>query len=218
MKNQNEAVEYLWKIEWFKEFRKPKEIEDKIEKDFGIYVENVIPTLKLKKFNKKIKYFPKKGWKQIRAPIEKGIKKESNLEEIRGCLGDAFKQEMGELVLVSNSCPNSTAFLMRKILEKLLYIIISKSDNKQKIIELRKNQDRLPNLSELINLAKSAEIDDKYIIAPKNINKIEGSKFLGDTSAHDYLTNVSFEDIKNELTFWRITIKQLCSNLIQKTP
>jgi len=217
MKNQNEAVKYLWQIRWFKEFRKPKEIKEKIEKDFEIYVENIIPTLKLRKFNKKIKNFPKKGWKQIRAPSEKGVKKDSNLEEIKECLGDVFKKEMDELALVSNNCPNSTAFLMRKILEKLLYITISKSDKKNRITKLREEQNRLPTLSELINLAKSAEIDDKHIIAPKNITKIDGSKFLGDTSAHDYLTSVSFEDIKNEISFWRISIKQLCSNLNQQS-
>jgi len=215
MKNQNEAVEYLWQIRWFNKFRKPKEIKEKIENDFEIYVENIIPTLKLKKFNKKIKCFPKKGWKQIRGPTERGIRKDSNFEEIKKCLGEAFKREMDELVLVSNNCPNSTVFLMRKILEKLLYITISKSNKKERIIKLKREQNRLPTLSELINLAKSAEINDKHLIAPKNIDKIEGSKFLGDTSAHDYLTSVSFEDIKNEISFWRISIKQLCSHLSQ---
>jgi len=214
MKNPNEIIEYLWQIGWFKEFRKPKEIKEKIEHDFEIYVENIIPTLKLKKFNKKIKCFTGKGWKQIRGPSEKGlIKKDTNLKEIKECLGDPFKREMEELVLVSNSCPNSTAFLMRKILEKLLFITISKSNNKEKIIKLKAEKNKLPNLSELITLSKSAEIDNKHILAPKNISKLEGSKFLGDTSAHDYLTSVSFEDIRNEISFWRISIKQLASNL-----
>ena len=160
-----------------------------------------------------IRNFPKKGWKQIRGPTEYGLKKETNLEEISECLGDAFKKEVEELKLVSSKCPNSTAFLMRKILEKLLFISISKSNNKEKITRLREEQFRLPNLSELLNLAKSAEINNKHIIAPKNIDKIDGSKFLGATSAHDYLTSVSFEDIQNEISIWRISIKQLCSSI-----
>lgn len=213
MKNPNEVVDYLWQIGWFKEYRKPKEIETKIEDDFEIYVENITPTLKLKKFNKKIKNFPKKGWKQIKGPSEKGLKKETDLDEITTLLGDSFKKEMDELVLVSKSCPNSTAFLMRKIFEKLLFIIISKSNNKIKIKKIREDRSRLPNLTELLRLSKSSEINNKHILAPKNVSKIEGSKFLGDTSAHDYLTSVSFEDIANEITIWRISIKQLASNL-----
>ena len=213
MKNQSEAVDYLWQIEWFSEFRKPKEIEDKIDKDFGIYVSNVIPTLKLKKFHKKLRNFPKKGWRQIKAPKNKGIKKESNLKEIKECLGSAFEKEIKELEIVSNICPNCTAFLMRKILEKLLFITISKSNNKKAIDRIKTSQSRLPNLSELLNIARSSEIDDKHILAPKNIDKLGGSKFLGDTSAHDYLTSVSFEDISNEISIWRISIKQLCGSL-----
>ncbi len=212
MEKPSDIVEYLWKVGWFREFRKPKEIEDKIEEDFGIYVGNIIPTLKLKRFKKKIKKFPR-GWKQIRPPKEKGIKKNSNLEEIKAILGDAFKKEMGELEIVSSSCPNCTAFLMRKILEKLLYITISKSNNKNKIKRVIESKGKLPNLTELLKLAKSSEIDDKHILVPKNIDKLEGSKFLGDTAAHDYLTNVSFEDINNEISFWRISIKQLGESL-----
>ncbi|GEM_PF-3292039 len=214
VKNQNEAINYLWQTGWFNRFRKPKEIKDKIEGDFGLYVANIIPTLKLKKFQKKIKNFKNKGWKQIRAAKEMGVKKESNLEEIKASLGNAFIREMEELELISATCPSSTAFMMRKILEKLLFITISKSNKKQDITDIRTNKNRLPKLSELINIARVAEINNKHIIAPKNIEKIEGSKFLGDTSAHDYLTSVSFEDITNEISFWRISVKQLCSSMV----
>lgn len=213
MENQSEAVDYLWQIEWFSDYRKPKEIEDKIYEDFGIYVVNITPTLKLKRFNRRIKNFPKKGWKQIRAPKEKGVKKESNFKEIKEGLGSAFEKEMDELEIVSSSCSNSTAFLMRKILEKLLFIIISKSNKKLEIDSIKNTEDRLPNLTELLNISKTAEINNQHILSPTNIRKLGGSKFLGDISAHDYLTSVSFEDIQNEISIWRISIKELYSNL-----
>jgi len=213
MEKPTDVIEYLWKIGWFKEFRHTKEIKDKIYEESEIYVENIIPILKLKRFNKKIKKFPK-GWRQIRPPKEKNIvKKESNLKEIKDLLGSIFEKEMNELEIVSHNCPNCTAFLMRKVLEKLLFITISKSNNKNKIEEIKQTRGLLPNLTELLRIAKSSEIDDKHILAPKNIDKLEGSKFLGDTAAHDYLTNVSFEDIKNEISVWRISIKQLNESL-----
>jgi hypothetical protein len=212
MVNQSEAVEYLWKIGWFKDFKSPKEIKDKIENEFEIYSSNIIPILKLRKLKKKIKKFPK-GWKQITSSKEKGIKKESSLEEIKSCLGKDFKKEMNELDYVSSTCPNCTAFLMRKILEKLLFIIISKSNKKNNIDKIKASEDRLSNLTELLNIAKLSEINNKHIIPPKNIEKLSGSKFLGDVSAHDYLTSISFEDIQNEISIWRISIKELSSNL-----
>lgn len=211
MKNQNEAVDYFWQTGWFEKFRKPKEIRDKIEKDWGIYVENIIPTLKLAKFKKKIKKFPK-GWKQIRTPKEKGIKKESNFKEIKECLGDSFKKEMNEFEVVSNMCPNCTAFLMRKILDKLLFIVLSKSDKHEKIKEFKENY-QLPQLSELINMVSSAEIDHKHVISPKTLQRIKGAKFLGDNAAHNYLASVSFEDITFEISYWRTAIKELSSFL-----
>jgi len=212
MEKVSDVIDYLWKIGWFKEFRSPKEIKDKIYEESEIYVENITPILKLKRFNKKIKRFSK-GWRQIRPPKEKGIKKKSNLKEIKDLLGSTFEKEMNELEIVSVYCPNCMAFLMRKILEKLLFITISKSNNKNKIKKIKQTQKRLPNLTELLRISSSSEIDDKHILAPKNIDKLEGSKFLGDTAAHDYLTNVSFEDINNEISVWRVSIKQLSESL-----
>jgi len=213
MENQSEVVDYLWQIGWFSNFRKPKEIETEIDENFGIYVSNIIPTLKLKRFKKKIRNFPNKGWRQIKTSKDKGMKKENNLKEIKECLGSAFEKEVHELEFVSNNCPNCTSFLMRKILEKLLFIVVSKSNKKIKIDEIKNSENRLPKLSELLKIAKSSEINNKPIIQPKNLDKLQNSVFLGDVSAHDYLTSVSFEDIQNEITIWRISIKELCSNL-----
>ncbi len=103
---------------------------------------------------------------------------------------------------------------MRKILEKLLFIIISKSDYKPHIDTHKKENDgKLPSLTNLLNWAKNAEIKNMHIATPSNVKKIQGSKFLGDTAAHNYLTTVDFEDIKPEMPNWRILIKELAKNL-----
>jgi hypothetical protein len=120
---------------------------------------------------------------------------------------------MQEFKIVAKTCSNCTAFLMRKIFEKLLFIILSKSNQQSKISSYRQSNQQLPNLTTLLNWSGQAEINGKHIISPNNLAKIQGSKFLGDVSAHNYLTSVSFEDINNEVSLWRITIKELSLNL-----
>ena len=94
----------------------------------------------------------------------------------------------------------------------MLFITISKSDSQRKIEEFKQNKNKLPNLTELFKIAESAKINNLHIISPKNVGKLDGSKFLGDVSAHDYLTSVGFEDIKQEISVWRISVKELASN------
>lgn len=214
MDSRSDVVDYLWRIGYFKEFRQRKDIVNKIYNDFGLYCTNINSILKQKRFKKKIKKFVG-GWREIMASSPKGIKKEeeAKFKEIKEALGDAFKKELEELEIVFNECPNSTAFLMRKILEKLLFIVVSKSNNKKRIEYLKQEENRLPSLTELLSIAKNAEINKLHIITPKNIDKLGGSKFLGDTAAHNYLISVGFEDIKQEIAIWRISIKELANNL-----
>ena len=205
---KSEIIESFWESDYFEQYQKPKDIALKIWKDYKIDAGNIIMTLKSKRYLKK---FPK-GWKQIRPSKRKIIIQTDEMEEISSILRPSLEREIFELKIAFIHQPDCTAFLLRKILEKLLFIILSKSNKKQKIVESKK-KDKLPNLTELLNLAKSAEIENVHILSPKNIVKLNGSKFLGDVSAHDYLTNVSFEDIKQEISVWRISIKELAKNL-----
>ena len=116
MDKKTDILYYLWQIGWFKEYRSPKEISEKINEDFGIYCPNITPILKLKKFKKILKRF-KQGWKEIKSANPKGIKKDQSFNEIKEAIGDAFQKEMEELEVVFNTCSNSTAFLLRKIRE-----------------------------------------------------------------------------------------------------
>jgi len=75
------------------------------------------------------------------------------------------------------------------------------------------NNGELSPLSNLLNWAQSAEIGTLHVATPRNVRKVEGSKFLGDTAAHNYLTTISFEDLKPEVPNWRILIKELARSL-----
>lgn len=206
--NQGDIVEQLWLEGYFIQNRQPTDISKEVEKR-GICPSNITMVLKSKRFKKKIKRFGKNGWKEIRSSNPKGIKKTRDFEELKEILGERFQQEFKELEINMLSCPNSTAFIMRKILEKLMFLSIVKSDFSKKIEEIKNKENRLPNFSELMKFAHQAKINNIHIISPSNYKKIEASKFLGDNSAHNYLSSISFEDIKNEITYWRMAIKDL---------
>ncbi len=174
---------------------------------------NLKDLLGVWKLRRKLKFTKKNG--EISYFIEdiKAIKTGSfDFDEIIKLLGKEFLVEMRELKIASQNCSNCTAFLMRKILEKLLFIILSKSD-KYKKIKKYKEEHKLPQLTDLINLAQSAEINKRHIIQPNTLRKIEPSKFFGDNAAHNYLTSVSFEDLKSEAPYWRMAIKELAKNI-----
>lgn len=206
---KSEIIDSLWQEGYFETYRRPVDVSRKIWADHKIYAGKISVTLMGKKY---LGNNPQ-GWRQLYPPKKETITKTEEINEISKLLGQKFKKEIEELKIALKYQPNCTAFLMRKILEKLLFIIICKSNKKPEIDSIRSRQDRLPNLTELLNISKTAEINNQHILTPKNIKKLGGSKFLGDTSAHDYLTSVSFEDIQNEISIWRISIKELYSNL-----
>lgn len=207
---KSEIIDLYWKQCYFNESRKPKDISSKIWDEFKIDAGNIIMTLKSKKYLRK----NKEGWRQTRPSKKKFVLRTDDLEEIGIYLGDNFKKEISELKIALENQPNCSAFLMRKILEKASFIVLSRSDHNQKITHYKsKNGGELPQLNSLLNWLKQAEIKNLHVATPRNVKRIEGSKFLGDTSAHNYLTYVSFEEIKLEMPYWRILIKELAKNL-----
>jgi len=141
------------------------------------------------------------------------VVKTNELEEISSVLGKDFDKEIAELKIAFLQQPNCTAFLMRKILEKALFNVICKSTAKTNIQTYKSQRGGLPQLSDMLSWAQNAQIGNKHIISPSTLKNIAGAKFLGDVSAHNYLISVSFEDLKLEITPWRIAIKELAVNL-----
>jgi len=209
MTGATEKIDLFWEEGYFKIKRKTRDVSKKLNK-LGINPTNPADILKKRPY---LRY--KKGfWVQKLPPKKEIITKTGDINEIEKILGQKFGREINELKIALKHQPNCTAFLMRKILEKLLFIIISKSDYKKNIDAYKKkNKGELPSLTNLLNWAQNAEIKNIHIATPNNVKKIQGSKFLGDTAAHNYLTTVGFEDIKPEMPGWRILIKELAGNL-----
>src|SRR3989344_1662537 len=199
---KSDIIDFFWDEGYFEAYRTVKEISDKIWKDYKVDAGNITMTLKLKKY---LRNSSGKGWKQIKPPSKKFVTKSDDIVELQNILGVKFEKEIYELKIALQNQPDCTAFLMRKILEKLLFLTLIKSNQKDKIDEYKKkNFGKLPQLGNLINLAKMAQINNIYVTTSNNLDRVENSKFLGDNSAHNYLINISFEDIKPEITPWRI--------------
>ena len=126
-------------------------------------------------------------------------------------LGERFQQDIRELnVAFTNDCGNSAAFILRKILEKAIFFILSTNGKANLMKDAR---GKILGLNSLINLCASENIKGVSIILPKTAQELLGMKFLGDSAAHDYLANVELTDINHQLAYWTMAIKQLVSHL-----
>lgn len=126
-------------------------------------------------------------------------------------LGERFQQDIRELnVSFTNDCGNSAAFILRKILEKTIFFVLSTNGKASLMKDL---QGKSLGLNSLINLCASEDIKGVSIILPKTAQELLGMKFLGDSAAHDYLANVELTDINHQLPYWTMAIKQLVSHL-----
>lgn len=107
-------------------------------------------------------------------------------------LGKAFETDLNDLKLNFGYSGTCTAFLLRKILEKLIFLVLSKNGMHQ---QLKKPNGEIITLSSMLSFCTSNTIKGTPIIMQKTAKEIEGIKFLGDTSCHNPLTNVKMETI-----------------------
>lgn len=151
--------------------------------------------------NKRKFWFP--GWmdkKQIEFNL---TNKPSNPEEIFSTnlvktMGKDFEIEMKDITLVYGRSGTCTAFLLRKILEKLIFITFAKN----KILDQLKDRNGdLVGLKTMLDLCTKNKVDGKPYLMPKTAKEIEGIKFLGDTSAHNPLTNVDMKTIVPQMPY-----------------
>ena len=107
-------------------------------------------------------------------------------------LGKEFETEINDLRWNYGKSGTCVAFLLRKILEKLIFLAFAKNglDNK-----LKDSKGDFVGLKIMLNLATSYKISGKPFLLPKTAKEIEGIKFLGDTSAHNVLVNVHMKTI-----------------------
>jgi len=118
---------------------------------------------------------------------------------------DDLKHNFGR----SGTC---TAFLLRKILEKLIYISFAKHRVETKL-EDRSKAGGLVGLETMINIASSEKVRGIPFLTPKTAKEIKGVKFLGDSAAHNPLINVDMKTITPQLPFIITAYEELAKKL-----
>ncbi|MCJ7507442.1 MAG: hypothetical protein MUO85_01770, partial [candidate division Zixibacteria bacterium] len=152
------------------------------------------------------------NYSYIQRYASKGITLNEDLfsEKLVKSLGKDFKTEISDLGLNFGKSGTCTAFLLRKILEKLIFLTFAKNNLAD---QLRDTKGDFVGLKTMINLATAHKVQGKPFLMPKTAKEIEGIKFLGDTSAHNPLTNVEMKTIIPQMPFIMTAYEELSKKL-----
>ncbi len=133
-------------------------------------------------------------------------------DELIAALGRDFETEIEDLRLNYGQSGTCTAFLLRKILEKLIFLTFAKNGLDDKLEDKAKSGG-LVGLQTMVNLAIAHKINGKPFLMSKTAKSIEGIKFLGDTSAHNPIVNVSMKTIEQVMPFIVTAYSELAKKL-----
>jgi hypothetical protein len=212
LKNAPQALKHIWEKKFFdgKE-RSFSEIRSKISKlGCNPYDETLHMALK------NAKYLTRRGKKRNYRYIQKYAPKGAVLSEeifpesLIKAMGDEFKTEISDLNLNYGRSGTCTAFLLRKILEKLIFLAFAKNGLED---QLKGNNSSFVGLKTMLNLATKNKVRGKAFLMAKTAKEIEGTKFLGDTSAHNPLINVGMKTIIPQMPFIITAYEELSKKL-----
>jgi hypothetical protein len=123
-----------------------------------------------------------------------------------------FGRELEELHDNFGKNGNCTAFLLRKILEKLIIIVLSKN-GQAKLLEDRNRPGGWIGLKDMIEVAAREKLHGVPFLVPKTANEIKGIKFLGDTAAHNPLVSVEMSTIVPQMPYIITAYEELAKRL-----
>jgi hypothetical protein len=131
-------------------------------------------------------------------------------EDLRKIIEKDFHTEIEDIENnygISGTC---TAFLLRKVLEKLIYLSFAKNGQEHLLQDGKKN---LVGLGTMLNLAETNKSHGKPYLLHKTAQLIQGIKFLGDTAAHNPIANVSMKTIEPSIPYIITAYKELANKL-----
>ncbi len=123
-----------------------------------------------------------------------------------------FDIELAELHDNFGRHGNATAFLLRKILEKLLIIVFGKLGRDAQIVD-KGRPGGWKGLQEIIEIAAKEKVEGLPLLLPKTANAIKGIKFLGDAAAHNPLVSVNMTTILPQMPFMITAYAELAQRL-----
>jgi hypothetical protein len=127
-------------------------------------------------------------------------------------LGSNFEVEFRDLLHNFGESGTCTAFLLRKILEKLLYLSFAKQGLASKLAD-KTDPHRLVGLDAMINLAVSEKTGGVPFMTSKTAKEIQGLKFLGDSAAHNPLANVDMKTILPQMPYIITAFEELAKKM-----
>jgi len=140
------------------------------------------------------------------------VEKELFSEDLMKKLIKDFKTEFNDLQHNFGKSGTCCAFLLRKILEKMIYIAFAKYGRESKL-EDNSKPGGLVGLEDMINIATSEKIHGFPFLTPKTAKEIKGIKFLGDAAAHNPLINVDMKTIIPQMPYIITAYDELAKKL-----
>jgi hypothetical protein len=147
---------------------------------------------------------------QKHSPSEASLSADVLPDDLIKALKKDFTTEISDLKHNYGTSGICTAFLLRKILEKLIYLAFAKNDQVNKLLKPDKS---LVGLQAMINLATSCKAAGKPFLTHKTADEIQGIKFLGDTAAHNPLAKVSMQTIQPNMPYIITAFEELATKL-----
>jgi hypothetical protein len=129
-------------------------------------------------------------------PLLRKFLNEKRIEPPFALLEDALRRHVGVEFseFVANyeaKNPFAAAFLLRRMLERLLYLAFDKNNLTDLIRKTPGDENsRLKGLEEIIRIAKGPILNGAPILRGQTAGEIKGAKFLGDMAAHHPLGSV----------------------------
>lgn len=216
-KNANVALNFLWENNFFVIWQNLKTISHELSSSY----DNNFSSVEICKALKTSKFLTKKGKRgslfyiQKRNAVSRAIQDiEQDLfsDDLLNKMGEKFMSEINDLRLNFNKSGNCTAFLLRKILEKLIYLAFAKNSLLHKL-EDKNSPSKLVGLATMINTATSEKISGVPFITSKTAKEIQGIKFLGDVSAHNPLVDVDMKTIIPQMPYIITAYQELSQKL-----
>lgn len=209
--NVPDALGGLWKSSFFVSEKSFKEIQHKL----GISGCNP-PDDTLRMALSRSHFLTRRGSKgnyryiQKFTPSKISFSSDIFPDELVNVLNKDFEIEFDNLKLNYGKSGTCTAFLLRKMLEKLIFLAFSKNGLDHELKDVNGN---FVGLKTMLNLAVVHKVHGKPFLMQRTLDKIEGIKFLGDTAAHNPLVNVSMKTIQPEMPYIITAYSELAMKL-----
>lgn len=207
-----DALLALWEKGFFKNGTTQKEVQEYLAQEgFNFHRDTLRMALIRAPYLINRKRDGVAEYAQTKPAISKVIDKiEDELfdEKLIEKLGKPFERELADLRHNFGKSGNCTAFLLRKILEKLIYITFTKQGKESKLDDPGA-PGRIIGLEAMINTAAREKVEGIPFLTSHTANEVRGIKFLGDASAHNPLTEVDMKTIIPQMPYIIMAYKEL---------